>query len=131
MSRAKWTGLVGSMGEPVAFDVSETPVGGVAQVSSVVASVAHKFDAATARVSVFRYDAADHPTPINQDEYDVWLDLARHQKLHDMITQATTFYDDNFREFARDNVFFVKRRPGPDHWLTSVPSSITVLLKKF
>ena len=130
MPRQEWTTLVGSMGAPVAFDVRETPIGGVAQASSVVATVAHKFDAAKARVSVFRYDEADAPTPINQDEYDVWLDLEKHGQLYDWIVQASTSYDENFRQFASENVFLVKRQPGPEHWLASVPSSITVLVKK-
>jgi hypothetical protein len=97
----------------------------------LLASIAHKFEPATARVSIFRYDEADLPLPINQDEYDVWLDLERHERLHQMVVQTTTSLDDDFRQFARDNVFLVKRRPGPDHWLSAIPSSITALMKKY
>ena len=130
MSREDWDDLVGLLGEPVAVDVRETPLAGVAQASSVVASVAHRFGPATARLSVFRYDQADEPTPINQDEYDVWTDLAAHPRLGEMVNAASTSLDPNFHSFCRENVFLVKREAGADHWLPTIPSSITVLLKK-
>ena len=129
MPRRDWQNLVGTLGKPIAIDVVETPLSGVARVSSVVASVAHQFGAATARISIFRYDEADYPTPYNQDEYDVWVDLVEHPRLHEMVNAASTSLDDNFQSFSRENVFFVKRPPGPEHWLSTIPSSITVLVK--
>lgn len=48
---------------PVEVDVKVTPLAGVSQASSVVASVAHKFGSATARLSILRYDEKDAPTP--------------------------------------------------------------------
>jgi hypothetical protein len=129
MPRKDWDDLVGTLGEPVEIDVRQTPIGGVADVSSVVASVAHRFGPATVRVSVFRYDEADAPTPYNQDEYDIWVDLTAHPRLPDMINAASTSDNENFRAFCRENVFFVKRRSGQDHWLSQIPSSITVLMR--
>jgi hypothetical protein len=129
MPRRQWETAVGMLGEPVEVDIRETPVGGVADVSSVVASVAHQFGPATVRLSVFRYDEEDAPTPYNQDEYDVWVDLEAHPKLPEMINAASTSDNANFRTFCRDNVFLVKRPPGPDHWLSKIPSSITVVLR--
>jgi hypothetical protein len=111
--------------EPIEFDIREMPIGGVAAVSSVVASVAHQFGPATARVSVFRHDHADPPTSINQEEYEVWVDLAAHPRLPDMIIAAWTSDNDNFRSYCRENVFFVKQPHEPDHWLPEIPSSIS------
>jgi hypothetical protein len=125
-----WDLVVGHVGEPVEVDVLKTPLAGVAQVSSVVASVAHQFGPASARFSVFRYDEADFPTPINLDDYDVWHDLAGHPRLPQMIQAASTSDKENFRTFCRENVSFVKRSPGPDHWLPTIPSSITVVLRR-
>jgi hypothetical protein len=129
MTKRDWQRVVGTLGKPVAIDVAETPLSRVAHVSSVVASVAHRFGLATARVSIFRYDEADCPTPYNQDEYDVWVDLAQHPRLNEMVNEASTSLDDNFRMFSLENVFLVKRPPGPEHWLPTIPSSITVLVK--
>ena len=129
MPRDDWHALVGKMGVPVQFDVRSTPLAGVAHVSSVVASIAHEFSTATARVSVFRYDAADAPTPINLDDYNVWTDLSSHPRLSEMITAASTSDNENFRAYCRENVFLVKRRPGPDHWLPTLPSSIMLVVK--
>jgi hypothetical protein len=130
MRRQDWVALVGSMAAPIAFDVRGTPMAGVAQVSSVLATVAHQFAEATAQVSIYRWDEKDQPTPINKDDYDVWLDLHHHPDLLNMIHTATTSYDDNFERFAAEHVFFVKKEPGPDHWLPTIPSSIAVLLQR-
>lgn len=130
MPREDWNTVVGSLGVPVAIDVRSTPLSGITHVSSVVASVAHQFGSATARVSIFRYDHADAPLSINQDEYDVWTDLNAHPRLASMINAASTSDNENFRAYCQENVFLVKRQPGPDHWLPTLPSSISVLLKK-
>lgn len=129
MKRAEWEKAVGLVGMPIEVDVRSTPLAGAAQASSIVASVAHRFSSATAQYSIYRYDAADAPTPINHDEYDVWTDLAAHPRLNDMVNAASTSANQNFMEFCSENVFFVKRSPGPDHWLAAVPSSIAVLVK--
>jgi len=128
-AREDWNTLVGTLGVPVSVDVRSTPLAGVSYVSSVVASIAHQFGHATARVSVFRYHAADVPTPINLDEYDVWTNLSSHPKLPEILVAASTSDNENFRAFCQENVFLVKRQPGPDHWLTTVPSSVTVLIE--
>jgi hypothetical protein len=81
MPRDEWNTAVGTLGAPVVLDVRTTPVSAVAHDASIVASIAHEFGAATARVSIFRYDPVDAPTPINLDEYDVWTDLSAHPRL--------------------------------------------------
>jgi hypothetical protein len=129
MPRDEWNTAVGTRGVPVVLDVRATPVSAVTHAASLVASIAHEFGPATARVSIFRYDAADAPTPINLDDYDVWTDLSAHPKLPEMITAASTSDNENFRAYCCEHVFFVKRPPGPDHWLPTLPSSVTVLMK--
>ena len=115
MPREDWKSLVGqSDGEAVEVDVRATPLGGVADVSSVVASVAHQFGPARARYSIYRYDEQDAPTPYNHDEYDVWTDLDAHPQLTEMIAAASTEDNRNFRSFAQENVFFTRREPGPE-----------------
>lgn len=129
MARDDWNRVIGRQGVPAVFDVRSTPLASISHVSSVVAAVAHRFAPATARVSIYRYDAADAPNSINQDDYDVWIDLSAHPRLKDMITAASTEDNENFRAYCRENVFLVKRKPGPDHWLPTLPASISALLK--
>lgn len=129
MPRQDWFSIVGSGGTPISFDVRSTPMANVAHVSSVLGTVAHEIGPATARVTLFRYDAADAPTPINQDDYDVWTDLSSHPKLPGMITAASTSNNENLQQFIQENVFLVKRKPGPDHWQPTIPSSMMVVLK--
>lgn len=130
MPKNDWLELVGEGGKAVKVDVRATPLGGVADASSVVASVAHQFGPVEARYSIYRYDEEDAPTPYNHDEYDVWTDLVAHPQLTEMITAASTEDNHNFRSFAGENVFFTRREPGPDHWLARIPSSITVVLRR-
>jgi hypothetical protein len=130
MQRDSWDSLVGTLGKPVLLDISATPLRRVAQASSVVASVAKQFSPATSRVSIIRYDPDDVPMPYNKDEYDVWVDLALHPQLGNMIAAASTSDNANFRAFCREHVFFVKRKPGAEHWLPEIPSWITSLIEK-
>ena len=129
MRRQEWYSIVGSLGTPISFDVRSTPMAGVANVSSVLGSVAHEIGPATARVTLYRYDATDAPTPINQDDYDVWTDLSAHPRLPEMIAAASTSNNENFHTFCQENVFFVKRKPGLDHWHPTISSSMMVVLR--
>jgi hypothetical protein len=105
MRRGDWYSIVGSLGISISFDVRSTPMAGVANVSSVLGSVAHEFTPATARFTLYRYDAADAPTPINQDDYDVWTDLSAHPRLRAMIDAASTSNNEIFQMFYQEHVF--------------------------
>jgi hypothetical protein len=128
MRREDWHSVVGSLGVPVRFDVGSTPMARMADVSSVLGSIVHEIGSATARFTVYRYDAKDMPTPINQDDYTVWIDLAAHPKLQGMIEAASTSDNENLKTFSRDHVFFVKQKPGPDHWQATIQSSLMLVL---
>lgn len=129
MRREDWYSIVGSLGTPIRFDVRSTPMSRMADVSSVLASVAHEFGLATARFTLYRYDAADMPTPINQDDYVVWTDLSAHPRLKGMIEAVSTSDNENFRSYCREHVFFVKQKSDPkDHWQPTIPSSMMVVL---
>lgn len=128
MRREDWHNVVGSLGVPICFDVRSTPMASMADVSSVLGSIVHEIGSATARFTVYRYDPKDMPTPINQDDYTVWTDLSAHPKLKGMVEAASTSDNENLKTFCRDHVFFLKQRPGPDHWQATIPSSVTLVL---
>lgn len=128
MRREDWYSIVGSIGTPLPFDVRSTPMARMADVSSVLGSLAHEFGPATARFTLYRYDAADMPTPINQDDYVVWTDLSAHPRLKEMIEAASTSGDESFRNYCREHVFFVKQKPSSYHWQPTIPSSVMVVL---
>lgn len=128
MRREDWQSVVGSLGVPVRFDVRSTPMARMADVSSVLGSIVHEIGSATARFTVYRYDAKDMPTPINQHDYTVWTDLSAHPKLQGMIEAASTLDKENLKTFSRDHVFFVKQKPAPDHWQPTIPSSVMLVL---
>lgn len=121
--------MIGHQGQPVSFDVRSTPMKSVSDVASVIGTIAHQFSAGTARVSIFRDDPDDAPKRINMDDYTVWTDLSGHPRLSNMIEAASTSYNENMRTVIRDNVFLVKQKPGPDHWMETLPASISVVLK--
>ena len=129
MRRADWDTVIGMPVQPITFDVSSTPLYGITHTSSVVASVAHQYGPANANIEIYRYDDKDAPYVINQDQYEAWTDLSSHPKLTEMITKASTEYNDNFKTYVEQNVFLVKKEPGPDHWLTTLPSSLSLIMK--
>ena len=129
MRRADWDMVFGRPISPVTFDVSSTPLSGISHVSSVVAAVAHQYGPANAGIEIYRYDEKDSPYVINQDKYDVWTELSSHPKLDELITKASTSYNKNFEQYIQENVFIVKQNPGPDHWLTTIPSSVSLIMK--
>lgn len=132
LPRRDWDTFVGVLGEPVLLEVSSTPMAGITAASSVVATVAHQFGSAGARVSIYRCDPKDDPTPVNHDLYDVWTDLSLHPKFTDMVSAASSPTGvAEVMAYCDEHVFFVKRPPPDrDHWLPTVPASVTALVKE-
>ena len=118
MSRVEWQQLKLQEDKPVLMDVSQTPMSGVARDASVVAAVAQRSSSATAKITIYRHDPEDAPTPYNVDNYLVWENLPIHRNYEDMVLAASTQDDANLRGFLRENVFIVKEDRGKDHWLS-------------
>jgi len=130
MLRKDWHTVVGSPSAAVAFDVRSTPLAGVASdSSSLLGAVVHELGPTEARVTLYRHDPADYPTPVNQDDYTLWTDVSGHPQLQPMIAAASTEDNGNFQAFCRENVFFVKRAHGLDHWHSAIPSSMQGVLQ--
>jgi hypothetical protein len=129
MRRSEWHDLVGHEGKAIAFDVRSTPMRGISDVASVIGTIAHQFTPDAARVSIYRDDPKDAPNRVNVDHYKVWTDLTAHPRLPNMIEAASTSYNENMRTFIQKNVFLVKEKPGSDHWMPTLPSSVYVVLK--
>ena len=129
MSRSDWSGLSVQMDQPVQIDVDKTPMAEVANQAPVVRALAEQRSDATAEIAIIRYDEKDAPTPYNQDKYTVWLDVLSHRSVNDLISAASTELNQNFVDFAAQNVFIIKQDPGPDHWLPSIPGSATTVVR--
>lgn len=129
MRRIDWDTVIGMPDSPITFDISSTPLSGIAHTSSVVASVAQQYGPANANLDIYRYDEKDAPYVINQDQYNVWTNLSLHPRLPEMITKTSMEYNDIFKLYLEQNVFIVKKAPGPDHWLTTLPSSLSLIMK--
>jgi|SRR3990172_2436610 len=129
MSRSDWSGLSVRMGQPVRIDVDRTPMAQVAKQAHVVRALAEQRSGATAQIAIIRYDEKDAPTPYNQDKYTVWLDVLRHPSVNHMISAASTELNQNFVDFAAQNVFIIKQDPSRDHWLPSIPGSATTVVR--
>ena len=127
--RTDWEALGVGSTSVVQIDVGSTPIGRVAQDASKLAAVAHQFGPSRARVSVYRYDQADQPTPWNADHYSVWLDLDQHRDIRNFVNRASTSYDANLVQYLHETVFWVKEQPGDDHWLTDLPSSVVAVVQ--
>lgn len=127
--RTDWEALGVGSTRLVQIDVRNTPINRLAQDASKVAAVAHQLGSYQARVSVYRYDETDQPTPWNTDHYSVWLDLDRHRDIREFVNRASTSYDANLVRYLHETVFWVKEQPGDDHWLGDLPSSVVAVVQ--
>ena len=128
MARQEWNALSVESGQFVAFDLSLTPLVGVAHEATVIASVAQQVSPALAEVAIFREDLNDR-LPVNQDKYWVHLDLASSPDFPVMVTRASTEDNANLRAYLGENVFLVKQQHGADHWLPSLPAVISATIR--
>lgn len=97
--------------------------------SSVLAAVAQQFSIGEGRISIYRHDPNDSK-PVNVDHYRVHLNLAGSPRLDEMITAASTSYNENMRSYLQQHVHLVTEDRGPDHWLPELPSSVRVVVEK-
>ena len=95
----------------------------------MVAAVARRHSEATGEVIIYRHDAKDEPTPINEDRYDVWLDLPSNTSYQNMVVAASTEDNENMRSYLSETVFLVKQKPGPEHWLPELPGTVKVIFR--
>ena len=129
MQRSDWSGLGVTSDQTVVIDLTQTPLKGVPSDASVVAAVARRYSAATGEVVIYRYDRKDEPTPINEDRYDVWLDLGSNTSYRNIVQAASTDDNENMRSYLDETVFLVKQEPGPEHWLPELPATVKVILR--
>lgn len=130
MPRQDWECLKPVLNTRAPFDLENTPIQAVAHDASVVAScIALTSSSPDARIEIYREDAADRPTPINKDVYTVWEHIPHHVDYKAAVAAASTSDNDNLRAYLSENVFIVKERPGPDHWLESLPADVKLIVR--
>jgi hypothetical protein len=128
MARRDWESAMGRTGEPVALDVTQTPLGRVAP--KVVAAVAEPHAPGISRIEIYRYDAKDAPTPINVDRFLVLEDPTVRWDVGTIVVSASTEDNFNLRDYLRHYVFLVKEDRGPDHWLPALPGKILSVIRR-
>jgi hypothetical protein len=127
--RNHWDELVGHRGVPDAFDVRSTPIGGVTNASSLIATIAHTFTDSTARVTVLRDDPCDAPNRVNIDHYTAFTDLSSHPHLTEMMRKASVSDEQAVLSLIRDHVFLVKQREEKsDHHSPTIPTSLQLII---
>jgi hypothetical protein len=82
------------------------------------------------KITLYRFDSKDEPTPINVDFYSVWESIPPNYNIDEMITMGDTDNDQNFQDYLTEHVFLVKENVVEGHWLTQLPKEIAVLLEQ-
>jgi hypothetical protein len=129
MQRDDWNSLHVDSTNLVAVDVKKTPLSGVAEKCLIPAAVVRNSSHSDAKVSIYRYDEKDQPTPINVDHYRALTNLKSYPNIDEIIRAASTSLDANLERFMEDNVFLVKEEKEDDHWLPSLPSSVIAVIE--
>ena len=99
--RSQWRSLQVNSTQLIEIDVEATPMHGVASRGSLIAVVASQTSTGGGRVSIYRNDPKDSPTPVNVDHYSVWTDLASHSQIEEFAVAASTSVDPNLEQYPR------------------------------
>jgi hypothetical protein len=129
MPREHWNLLNVNSTNIVNIDINKTPLSKVGQDCLILAAVANKSRVADARISIYRFDEKDQPTPVNLDNYQVWLNLFDRPEIDKIVRAASTSLDSNLRRFSEENVFLVLEEPGEGHWLSDLPDPVKAVIK--
>jgi hypothetical protein len=105
MKRADWEQLKILGSTPVLLKLDQMPIAAVAQDVEVLAAVAIQESPTHVRISIYRDDPNDAPTPINVDEYSVFETFPPDLDVFRTIAEATTDADANFFRYRDDHVF--------------------------
>lgn len=129
MLRSQWEAMKPLAGQHVSIEVAQTPLAGLVTGTDLAAAVAERNSDYEATVTIYRRDPTDL-LPINVDKYLVWERFPDDRDFLSMVNTASTSDNANMRGFLADHVFFVKEKPGPDHWLPDLPVDIVVITQR-
>jgi hypothetical protein len=129
MNRADWEGLAIDLvhDTPVPLNeptLSQMPFLRVTTTTGFLGAVAKKTPEKV-EVSIYRRDPKDEPTPINVDRYIIWQRIPPHLDVSEMVQTAATGVNRNFIRYCEESVFIVKEKPGPGHWLPTLPPEVS------
>jgi len=125
MKRSEWRKMRPGQAGKLLIDAHRTPMANVAAKSSVVASTAEAIAPSDLQIRIYRHDPNDDK-PYNIDTYSVWEDLPSRDDFLDIVKASSTDYDDNMKDFLKENVLIVPRMPGEGHWLDESELPIVV-----
>jgi hypothetical protein len=78
------------------------------------------------KITIYRYDKQDEPTPYNVDQYEVWEVIPPRYDVGQMISLASTDSNVNFENYLSNHVFLrkVKVENIENHWLSELPPDV-------
>ena len=109
-------------------DLSFFPFAPISSMEEYLGTVARK-SGDSVKISVYRLDPKDEPTPINVDTYTVWERLPQQYDVDQMILYASTSNDPNFEKYLSEHIFLVKDNETEGHWLEKLPDEIAILIE--
>jgi hypothetical protein len=132
MKKDEWNSVKTNKGNLFKLDLEQVasfPMGGVASQPGFLSAVASS-TGEEVKMTIYREDPKDFPTPINVDIYTIWESFPSQVLTNrsEMIQTADTNADVNFEVYEEDHIFIVKEDAGEGHWLGELPSSVVALI---
>ncbi len=87
-------------------------------------------DSEKIKITLYRLDPKDEPTPVNVDSYTIWESIPPKHDIREMIITGDTDYNQNFQDYLTNFIFLVKDSIGDGHWLQELPEEVAILLEK-
>ncbi len=132
VSRNQWESLQISNNEPIEVNIQACPISKVSQNATKLAVIANRVYPSVAEVSLYRHDPKDYPKDWNLDKYMVEENLSSRSDLAELISKASTSYNDNMEQYIDENVFWIKKEPDADHHLQfeELPAVVKAIIKR-
>jgi len=104
----------------------QMPFSAVVRDAIVLAAMAERFTSTGIEVVVYRDDPNDAPKRVNVDRYAVLEDVASRADLPQIMVSTSAEDNSNLRDYLGQNVFLVKKSPGPAHHLLELPAHVVI-----
>src|SRR5580765_6230613 len=121
-----WEAMKPKLSKAVGVDVMQMPFSAVVRDAIVLAAMAERFTSTGIEVVVYRDDPNDAPKRVNVDRYAVLEDVASRADLPQIMGSTSAEDNSNLRDYLGQNVFLVKKSPGPAHHLLELPAHVVI-----
>jgi hypothetical protein len=129
IKKVDWDNIIKpNAGTLLSVDIEQTPIRSISQSEGYLGAIARPATQADYVIEVYRHDEKDE-LPINCYTYSVFEDIIRTQFYQETVNACSTHDDYDLREKLCEFVLMTPNPKDSMHWLLTVPSSVSLVIK--